>query len=160
MGKLGTTTINGDLIVSGDIICKTNDIYSNVDGNESKVLVIPINGYIMPMVIWHGEITISSSSSLSVGTYHSSACDISVSYISTGVISITMSGDNIPYNYNDYQLLISSRGGGTNNNDPIYITVPESYKTANSFRLIMTSGTSSRNGQVELSIVKMVRIKQ
>ena len=60
----------------------------------------------------------------------------------------------------DYQLLITSRGGGTNYDDPVYITVPESYKTANSFRLIMTSGTSSRNGQVELSIVKMVRINQ
>lgn len=158
MSKLGTTTINGDLIVSGDIICKTNDIYSNVDGNESKVLLASSNDYIIPMVIWHGLITISSLPA--VTSYHSSACNISVSYISTGVMTITMSGDNIPYNKNDYQLLISSRGGGTNYNDPVYITVPDSYKTANSFRLIMTSGTASRDGQVELSIVKMVRINQ
>ena len=56
--------------------------------------------------------------------------------------------------------MITSRGGGTNNDNPVYITVPESYKTANSFRLRMTSGTASRDGQVELSIVKMVRINQ
>ena len=158
MGKLGTTTINGDLIVSGDIICKTNDIYSNVDGNESKVLLATSNDYIMPMVIWHGLIDISSSPTVTY--HHSSACNISVSYISTGIMTITMSGDNIPKTKNEYQLMITSRGGGTNNDNPVYITVPESYKTANSFRLIMTSGTSSRNGQVELSIVKMVRIKQ
>ena len=158
MGKLGTTTINGDLIVSGDIICKTNDIYSNVDGNESKVLLSPSNDYIIPMVIWHGLITISALPA--VTSYHSSACSISFSYISTGIMTIIMSGDNIPYNKNDYQLLISSRGGGTNYNDPVYITVPESYKTANSFRLRMTSGAASRDGQVELSIVKMVRITQ
>ena len=158
MGKLGTTTINGDLIVSGDIICKTNDIYSNVDGNESKVLLTPSNDYIIPMVIWRGLITISSLPAITY--YHSSACNISYSYISTGIMTITMSGDNVPYNKNDYQLLITSRGGGTNYDDPVYITVPESYKTANSFRLRMTSGTASRDGQVELSIVKMVRIKQ
>ncbi len=158
MGKLETTTINGDLIVSGDIICKTSDIYQNVDSNESKVLLASSNDYIMPMVIWHGLITISSLYTLE--PYQYSACSISVSYISTGVMTITMSGNNIPYNKNDYQLLISSRGGGTNYNDPVYITVPESYKTANSFRLIMTSGTAPRDGKVELSIVKMVRIKQ
>lgn len=156
MGKLGTTTINGDLIVSGDIICKTNDIYSNVDSNEGKVLLSPSNDYIIPMVIWHGIINISSLPAILYS--HTSACNINVTYISTGLVSVSMSGDNIPYNKNDYQLLISSRGGGTNYNDPVYITVPESYKTANSFRLIMTSGTASRDGQVELSIVKMVRI--
>lgn len=156
MSKLGTTVINGNLIVAGDIICKNDELYTN--SFEGKVISINDSNYLIPMVIWHGTILITEYPTVVV--HHSSACNISVTYISTGLISVSMSGDNMPKTSDEYQLMISSRGGGTDYNDPTYVTCPQYYKTNSYFRLLMTSGTSTRDGQVELSIVKMVKLNK
>lgn len=158
MSKLGTTVINGNLIVAGDIICKSDDSSFRSNSVDGKALLVSKSNFLLPMVIWHGLIKIASSPIITI--YHASACNINVTYISTGLISVSMSGDNMPKTSDEYQLMISSRGGGTNNNDPTYVTCPQYYKTNSYFRLLMTSGTSTRDGQVELSIVKMVKLNK
>lgn len=150
MAELNETKIYGDLYVNG-IINKGNDA-----ALTKNHFMFGTSSYVIPTVIWHGRINVVSPATST--TYQSNNCSISVSYISTGVVSVTMSGSNIPSSSNDYYILANAIGrDGNTTSDQAYISSPNTYKLINSFRLIVADDASNNNGYIELSIIKLIK---
>lgn len=150
MAELNETKIYGDLYVNGVIYRGNNGVLN------SSQFCIGGDGYIIPSVIWHGRL--NTVSSPTIITYQSNNCSISASYISEGTVSITMSGSNIPSSSDNYYILANAVGrNGNYTSNPAYISSPSNYKSNNSFRLIVADDSTANDGDIELSIIKLIK---
>lgn len=149
MAKLGNTEINGDLNIYGKASVNNDDFLpiDNFCNNSGEKLFVPV-------VLWHGQVYCNSTPSGT--TYHSSGVSVSYTYVSTGVMTVTMTGANIS-STNDYQVIATGLGIG--GNLVCKIGVPSSYKTTTSFRLWFSDDNTTNNGSYgEVCVIKFVQI--
>lgn len=151
MSKLTDTTIYGDLRVNGKI--KSNGDSVLLDSNFKGTTGVY---YYIPVVIWHGRINCQPSPSSYI--YQQAGCSISVTYVSTGTYTITMTGVNAPTT-SDYQVIAIGIGCDTNTSSlASYVTCPGTYKNPGNFRLLIADDSTLNNGYCEISIIKFINI--
>ena len=148
MAKLKDTIINGDLYLNS----------SNLKSNGEDVIFDtnfkgPTNEYYyVPLVLWYGKIYIQSINSY---TEYSRQLDFYVSgvtFVSTGIVTVSFGGASVPLLTNDYQVITIGTGRDTNTSTlSSYITVTNKLK--NSFTLKLADDTSTNNGYCEIMIM-------
>ena len=148
MAKLKDTIINGDLYLNSSSV-KSNGENVIFDTNFKG----PTNEYYyVPLVLWHGIIYIQSINSY---TEYSRQFDFYVSdvtFVSTGIVTVTFGGESVPIFNNQYQVITIGTGRDTNTSTlSSYITVTN--KSTNSFTLKLADDTSTNNGYCEIMII-------
>lgn len=112
----------------------------------------------VPVILWHGKVIISSST-VTFLMYNSGGISLTGSRLNVGTATITMnaySGALLPNSYSEYMVIGTGLGTSNTTGSTAYITIPDTYKYANNFRLVISDDSTANDGYAEIMIIKVM----
>ena len=111
----------------------------------------------IPMVIWHGRIQISATAVYAV-SYQVGAVILSGTRVDTGTATLTMtsySGGVLPASKTDYMVVGTGMGTSDTSTSCSFVTIPDSHKYSNSFRIMISDDSTRNDGYAEIMIIQI-----
>ena len=112
----------------------------------------------VPVILWHGRVTITSSTVL-FSMYNSGGISLTGSRVSTGTATVTMNAHSnalVPTSYSEYMVVATGLGTSNTTGSTAFVTIPDTYKYANNFRIVIADDSTANDGYAEIMIIKVM----
>ena len=112
----------------------------------------------VPVILWHGRITITSSSVIFI-TYNYGAISLTGTRLGTGTARLDMVaqyGAVLPIDASDYMVVATGLGTANTTGSTAYVTIPDTYKYATNFRIVIADDSTANDGYAEIMIIKVM----
>ena len=111
----------------------------------------------IPMVIWHGRIQISSTA-VYAASQQVGSITLTGTRVGTGTATLTMysiNGGVLPASKTDYMVVGTGMGTSDTSTSCSFVTIPDSHKYSNSFRIMISDDSTPNDGYAEIMIIQI-----